>query len=97
MFEAISEGLNKYADFSGRATRAKYWWFYGFYIVAVVFASVLDGFFGTTWLYAVTWISLIVPLMSAGARRMHDVGKSGWFQLVPIYNLYLFLQPSKPE
>jgi uncharacterized membrane protein YhaH (DUF805 family) len=25
---------------------------------------------------------------------MHDVGKSGWFILIPLYNLYLFVQPS---
>lgn len=97
MFEAISEGLNKYADFSGRATRPKFWWFYLFYIVSTVFGSVIDGLFGTTWIASLIWLALFVPLMSAGARRMHDVGKSGWFQLVPLYNLYLFLQPSKPE
>jgi uncharacterized membrane protein YhaH (DUF805 family) len=37
---------------------------------------------------------LITPLISCGARRMHDVGKSGWFQLIPFYNLYLLVQPS---
>ena len=32
---------------------------------------------------------------AACARRLHDVGKSGWFQFVPFYNFYLFLQPTK--
>jgi len=31
---------------------------------------------------------------AAATRRLHDVGKSGWFQLVPIYSLYLYVQPS---
>jgi uncharacterized membrane protein YhaH (DUF805 family) len=38
---------------------------------------------------------LIIPsVIASGVRRMHDVGKSGWFILVPIYNLVLFVQPS---
>jgi uncharacterized membrane protein YhaH (DUF805 family) len=32
--------------------------------------------------------------IAVGIRRMHDVGKSGWFVLVPLYNFYLFVQPS---
>ena len=32
--------------------------------------------------------------IAAGIRRMHDVGKSGWFILVPFYNFYLFVQPA---
>lgn len=97
MFEAIGEGFNNYANFKGRATRPAYWYFYLFYILATVFASVLDAMAGTTWIASLTWIALFIPLISAGARRMHDVGKSGWFQLIPIYNLYLFLQPTKAD
>jgi uncharacterized membrane protein YhaH (DUF805 family) len=42
-------------------------------------------------------IVLIVPYISCAARRMHDVGKSGWFMIVPFYNLILALSPSVPE
>ncbi len=38
---------------------------------------------------------IAVPFIAVSVRRMHDVGKSGWFNLVPIYSLYLHLQPSK--
>lgn len=31
----------------------------------------------------------LLPTISAAVRRMHDVGKSGWYLLVPIYNLIL--------
>ena len=32
----------------------------------------------------------IIPMFSVGCRRMHDIGKSGWWQIVPFYNLILF-------
>ena len=32
--------------------------------------------------------------VAVGVRRMHDVGKSGWFILVPLYNLFLYVQPA---
>jgi len=34
---------------------------------------------------------------AAATRRLHDVGKSGWFQLVPIYSFYLYVQPSTED
>ncbi|MTA57222.1 MAG: DUF805 domain-containing protein, partial [Actinobacteria bacterium] len=34
--------------------------------------------------------------IAVAVRRMHDVGKSGWFILIPIYNLILATSPSKP-
>lgn len=95
MFQAIAEGFNNYGNFSGKATRPQFWFFYLFYFLAVLAGGIADALLGTTWIYAVTWIVLFIPLLSAGARRMHDVGKSGWFQLIPFYNLYLFLQPTK--
>lgn len=42
-------------------------------------------------------IVLIVPYISCAVRRMHDAGKSGWFMIVPFYNLVLALSPSVPE
>jgi uncharacterized membrane protein YhaH (DUF805 family) len=41
-------------------------------------------------LYAIN----IPVFIAVGIRRMHDVGKSGWFILVPLYNYYLFFQPA---
>jgi uncharacterized membrane protein YhaH (DUF805 family) len=42
------------------------------------------------------FLALFIPSIAVGCRRMHDVGRSGWFQLVPIYNLILALTPSNP-
>ncbi|MFM8869267.1 MAG: DUF805 domain-containing protein [Candidatus Nanopelagicus sp.] len=37
----------------------------------------------------------LIPTLAVAVRRVHDVGKSGWFILVPIYNIILFVTPSK--
>jgi uncharacterized membrane protein YhaH (DUF805 family) len=34
-------------------------------------------------------LAVLVPSIAAGVRRMHDVNKSGWYILIPIYNLIL--------
>ncbi len=90
MIESVKESLSKYAVFSGKATRKEYWTFYLFYLV-VNFAA---GFVGSSLVENLVTLGLITPLVACGARRMHDVGKSGWFQVVPFYNLYLLVQPS---
>jgi len=38
----------------------------------------------------------ILLTIAVAVRRMHDVGKSGWFILVPIYNFILLVTPTKP-
>ena len=90
MIDLVRGSLNKYAVFSGTATRKEYWTFYLFYIVT----NVVVGFAGSSLVENLVTLGLITPLIACGARRMHDVGKSGWFQLIPFYNLYLLVQPS---
>ena len=34
-------------------------------------------------------LAVLIPSIAVGVRRMHDVGKSGWFLLIPIYNFIL--------
>ena len=90
MIDSVKGSLSKYTDFSGSATRKEFWTFYLFYIVS----NVAAGFVGSSFVENLVTLGLITPLVACGARRMHDVGKSGWFQLIPFYNLYLLIQPS---
>ena len=41
------------------------------------------------------WIWNAIAALTASIRRAHDVGKSGWFMLIPIYNIYLYTRPSE--
>ncbi len=88
MGQAISSCFSKYATFSGRATRSEYWFFILFYALVFVAVSFLDptanGMLGS-----VVWLGFIIPIYAAGSRRMHDVGKNGWFQIIPIYGFIL--------
>lgn len=44
---------------------------------------------GTGFLETIYSLGVLIPAIAVGVRRMHDVGKSGWFLLIPIYNLVL--------
>ena len=90
------EVLKKYAVFEGRARRSEYWYFFLFNIIASFLTGILDFSLGTFdeaseigLLGTVYSLGILVPSIAVGVRRMHDVGKSGWFLLIPIYNLIL--------
>jgi len=89
---ALKDGLNRYADFSGVSTRSQYWYFILSTTLAAIIAQIAFGDFGGNLVSIIT----LLPTIAVAVRRMHDVGKSGWFILVPIYNLVLAVSPSKP-
>jgi uncharacterized membrane protein YhaH (DUF805 family) len=81
--------LQNYANFNGRARRSEYWFFLLFNVIISVVLSVVGEFAGTSFIYTIYSVGVIVPSIAVAVRRMHDVGKSGWFVLIPIYNLVL--------
>jgi uncharacterized membrane protein YhaH (DUF805 family) len=96
MGNAISACFKKYATFSGRASRSEYWFFYLFYIIAFIVGMIVAGAVGSSSVQYLFILPLWLPLFAAGIRRIHDTGRSGWFILVPIYNLILMFTPSNP-
>jgi uncharacterized membrane protein YhaH (DUF805 family) len=96
MGNAISSCFSKYATFSGRATRSEYWFFYLFYIIIYAVGAIASAVVGSEFLVYLFIAPLFLPVLAAGIRRMHDVGRSGWFILVPIYNLVLLCTASNP-
>lgn len=73
-----------FANFDGRARRSEYWMFVLF---NVIISTVLQLIFIK--LYFIYALAILIPALSCGIRRMHDVGKSGWYILIPIYNFIL--------
>ena len=78
-------------DFRGRAARNEFWWFFLF----VMLFGWLVALFSSSGVPSAIWQLLtLCPLLAVGARRLHDIGRSGWWQLfyLTIYGaLFLFV------
>ena len=96
MGSAISSCFTKYATFSGRATRSEFWLFYLFYIIIYIVGAIVGAVVGSQFVMYLFILPLFIPFLAAAVRRMHDVGRSGWFYLVPIYNIILLCSASSP-
>ena len=96
MGNAISVCFKKYATFGGRASRSEFWYFYLFYIIILFIGSVVETAAGIANLSYLCIIPLWLPQLAVSVRRMHDTDRSGWFILVPIYNLILLCTASNP-
>jgi uncharacterized membrane protein YhaH (DUF805 family) len=79
---------DNYANFGGRARRKEYWMFVLFNMLFVFAALIVDFILGTfPLLYVVYILGIILPSIAVTVRRLHDVGKSGWWYfivLIPI-------------
>jgi uncharacterized membrane protein YhaH (DUF805 family) len=82
--------LKKYADFNGRARRSEFWNFVlvnaviniGLGLVGILMENDILGI-----IYA---FAIFLPTIAVGVRRMHDINKSGWYLLVPVFNFVLW-------
>ena len=86
--ESLILFFKNYFNFSGRTGRSGYWWYCLWSVILGFAAGILDVALGfTDPLQLVTPANVITlfitfPSISIGARRLHDVGKSGWWQLL---------------
>jgi transcriptional regulator with XRE-family HTH domain len=95
-WEAVRAGFLKAVDFSGTASRFEYWWFFLCVLLLAAIATVLGER-----VFQLVSLIVLLPLLAVGARRLHDAGHSGWWQLlflVPfgqVVVLYLLALPSQ--
>ena len=91
--DAIRLAFQKYTDFSTRIGRPEFWFFVLFSVLGswatlfldgLVFGSGLDSFAPINSIFS---LALIIPSLSAGARRLHDIDRSGWWQLIGLVPL----------
>lgn len=91
--------LRNYVTFSGRARRSEYWFFVLFNVIFASLAILLDHFLGTDFVintingpihvfygyfYLIYCFAVLLPGLAVLVRRLHDVGKSGWFVLISL-------------
>ena len=88
--EAVRECFRKYGDFSGRSPRPEYWWWIVAYVIAGSILATIDAFIVSLLdqedafspLYLVFVLAVVLPSLAVTSRRLHDIGKSGWWLLV---------------
>ena len=96
--QSITSCFSQYATFSGRASRSEFWWFFLFQILVSVAASMVSEK-----LSGLVSLGLLLPALAVGARRLHDIGRSGWWQLLLITVIgllvlvFFWVQPAKCE
>ena len=102
--------LKKYSDFSGRARRAEYWYFYLFNLLFLLAATIIDHLLGIKIggsnigpIYIIYALFVITPTIAVAIRRLHDIGKSGWMVLISlipfiggIWMIILMIRDSNP-
>ena len=92
----IGKCLGNYAVFEGVAGKAEFWWFYLFFIILSIVTYFIDlnlmnsengvGFFS-----AIMFLLLFLPMTAVSTRRLHDIGRSGWWQLIALTGLGVIL------
>ena len=115
MVAAVRKVLSNYATFTGRASRPEFWWWILAVFLATLAAQAVDailigpilGFdFGDESagqpVSLLLSLAIVLPALAVGARRLHDMGKSGWWLLigfVPIVGvlvlLWFYTRPSE--
>lgn len=96
--QAVRRCLNQYATFDGRATRPEFWWFALAQLLVFLAASIVGDQLG-----ALVGLALLLPTLAVTTRRLHDMGRSGWWQLIyflPLVGglvlLWWLTRPSEP-
>ncbi len=85
---SIKTCFNKFAVFSGRASRSEFWFFVLFGFLGGIITIIIDVMIlGYPYeengpINLIFSVALIIPSISVAARRLHDINKSGWWQLL---------------
>ncbi len=104
---SIQDALKKYIKFRGKSSISQFWWFILFTIIGDIFVSIANfiifgsslGILGLFW-----FLFMLCPRLAIGSRRLHDIGRSGWMQLLlilPIIGLIILIifwcEPTKDD
>jgi uncharacterized membrane protein YhaH (DUF805 family) len=86
------DAWKNYFTFTGRARRKAYWMFVLFNIIAAIVASIIDNVLGTGGVIGGLYsLAVLIPGIALGVRRLHDIGKSGWWLLIALVPLIGFI------
>jgi len=80
--QSIQTCFKKYADFKGRASKSEFWWWTLFVILATIAAQVMGDIPA-----ALVSLGTLLPYLAVTSRRLHDIDRSGWWQLIGLIPL----------
>ena len=115
MIAAVRTVLSNYATFSGRASRSEFWWWILALFIVSIITQIIDatiiapalGFSAGDEnagqpLSTILSLAILLPAIAVAARRLHDIGKSGWWLLlglIPVIGglilLWFYTRPSE--
>lgn len=75
--ESVKTCFSKYATFNGTASRAEYWWWFVFVVIASICLGIINNKLSLAFS-----VATMLPGLAVTTRRLHDTGRSGWSQLV---------------
>lgn len=102
--QSVEKCFRNYATFSGRAARPEFWWFVLFLVIGNIVLGMVDGliFGDASVLGGLFGLATLLPALAVSVRRLHDIGKSGWWvllHLIPLIGtlvlLYFYVQPGE--
>ncbi len=94
--DAIKLAFKNYINFNGRSRRSELWWFFLFNIIIQIIISILANLI-TKYLIYLSYIYVLIaflPSLGLGVRRLHDIGKSGWYifiAFIPLVGAFILL------
>ena len=82
--KSIEICFKKFATFDGRARKSEFWWFQLFCLIVELTGIIFDHLMGyeSGFFELVAYVIVLLPSLAVGARRLHDTGRSGWWQLL---------------
>ncbi|MDR1614023.1 MAG: DUF805 domain-containing protein [Campylobacteraceae bacterium] len=87
---------NHYFDFNGRARRKAFWFFVLINFIVNIILSAIDSIIfvniiGFALLSLVYTLAILLPSIGLAVRRLHDIGKSGWWYLINLIPIIGFI------
>jgi len=92
--EAIGSGFRNYVNFSGRAPRSEFWYWSLFVLLVSIGANIIDSALLQNELSPIgmLWgLATFLPGLAVGVRRLHDIDRSGWWLLIVLTIIGIFV------
>ena len=94
LIESVKYCYKNYSNFKGRATRSEFWYFYLFFYLTIFLLTFISGIIkegeAMFVIGAIFVLGSLIPFVAVTTRRLHDVGRSGWWQVlgaIPYVNI----------